>query len=143
MSILKSFAAPPTTVQQDAEALGERINTTVTSLLGLIGVEADPVKSREHILISTILRAAWAEGRDLDLAGLIQQIQSPPVKRVGVLDVDAFFPAKDRFALAMTLNNLLAAPGFAAWMEGEPLDIQTLLFTKEGKIGRASCRERV
>ena len=133
VSILKSFAAPPRAVQGDAEALGERISTTVTSLLGLVGVEADPVKSREHILISTILRAAWAEGRDLDLAGLIQQIQSPPVKRVGVLDVDAFFPAKDRFALAMTLNNLLAAPGFAAWMEGEPLDIQTLLFTKEGK----------
>jgi len=133
VSILKSFAAPPSAVQKDAEALGERISTTVTSLLGLVGIDADPVKSREHILISTVLRAAWAEGRDLDLAGLIQQIQSPPVKRVGVLDMDAFFPAKDRFALAMTLNNLLAAPGFAAWMEGEPLDIQTLLFTKEGK----------
>ena len=133
VSILKSFAAPPSAVQKDAEALGERISTTVTSLLGLVGIDADPVKSREHILISTVLRAAWAEGRDLDLAGLIQQIQSPSVKRVGVLDVDAFFPAKDRFALAMTLNNLLAAPGFAAWMEGEPLDIQSLLFTKEGK----------
>ncbi len=105
----------------------------MTSLLGLVGVEADPVKSREHILVSTILRVAWTEGRDLDLAGLIQQIQSPPVKRVGVLDVEAFFPSKDRFALAMTLNNLLAAPGFAAWMEGEPLDVQSLLYTPEGK----------
>jgi hypothetical protein len=133
VSILKSFAAPPSAVQQDAEALGERISTTVTSLFGLVGVEADPVKSREHILISTILRTAWAEGRDLDLAGLIQQIQSPPVKRVGLLDVDAFFPARDRFALAMTLNNLLAASGFTAWMEGEPLDVQTLLFTQQGK----------
>ena len=133
VSILKSFAAPPPAVREDAEALGERINTTVTSLLGLVGVEADPVKSREHILVSTILREAWTAGRDLDLAALIQQIQTPPVKRVGVLDVEAFFSAKDRFALAMTLNNLLAAPGFAAWMEGEPLDVQTLLFTLEGK----------
>ena len=133
VSILKSFAAPPDAVRKDAEALAERISTTVTSLLGLVGVDADPVKSREHILISTVLRAAWSEGRDLDLAALIQQIQSPPVKRVGVLELDAFFPAKDRFALAMSLNNLLAAPGFAAWMEGEPLDIQSLLFTKEGK----------
>jgi hypothetical protein len=133
VSILKSFAAPPGAVREDAEALGERIGTTVTSLLGLVGVEADPVKSREHILVSTILRAAWAEGRDLDLAGLIQQIQTPPVKRVGVLDVEAFFPSKDRFALAMMLNNLLASPGFAAWMEGEPLDVQSLLYTREGK----------
>ncbi len=133
VSILKSFAAPPPAVREDAEALGERINTTVTSLLGLVGVEADPVKSREHILVSTILREAWTAGRDLDLAALIQQIQTPPVKRVGVLDVEAFFSAKDRFALAMTLNNLLAAPGFAAWMEGEPLDVQTLLFTHQGK----------
>ena len=133
VSILKSFAAPPVAVREDAEALGERIGTTVTSLLGLVGVEADPVRSREHILVSTILRVAWAEGRDLDLAGLIQQIQTPPVKRVGVLDVEAFFPSKDRFALAMTLNNLLASPGFAAWMEGEPLDVQSLLYTREGK----------
>ena len=133
VSILKSFAAPPVAVREDAEALGERIGTTVTSLLGLVGVEADPVRSREHILVSTILRVAWAEGRDLDLAGLIHQIQTPPVKRVGVLDVEAFFPSKDRFALAMTLNNLLASPGFAAWMEGEPLDVQSLLYTREGK----------
>jgi hypothetical protein len=133
VSILKSFAAPPPAVRGDAEALGERIGTTVTSLLGLVGVETDPVKSREHILLSTIFRDAWAAGRDLDLAGLIQQIQTPPIKRVGVLDVEAFFPSKDRFALAMTLNNLLAAPGFAAWMEGEPLDVQSLLFTREGK----------
>ena len=133
VSILKSFAAPPAAVREDAEALGERISTTVTSLLGLVEVEADPVKSREHILVSTILRAAWAGGRDLDLAGLIQQIQTPPVKRVGVLDVEAFFPSRDRFALAMTLNNLLASPGFAAWMEGEPLDVQSLLYTREGK----------
>jgi hypothetical protein len=133
VSILESFAAPPPAVRGDAEALGERTGTTVTSLLGLVGVEADPVKSREHILVSTILRDAWAAGRDLDLPGLIQQIQTPPIKRVGVLDVEAFFPSKDRFALAMTLNNLLAAPGFAAWMEGDPLDVQSLLFTREGK----------
>jgi hypothetical protein len=133
VSILRSFAAPPPAVRQDAEALGERVSTTVTSLLGLVGVEADPVRSREHILVSSILREAWTAGRDLDLAGLIQQIQAPPMKRVGVLDVEAFFPSKDRFALAMTLNNLLAAPGFAAWMEGEALDVQSLLFTREGK----------
>ena len=133
LSILKSFAAPPAAIREDEELLRERIGTTATSLLGLLGIDADPIKSREHILIATILDAAWRQGRELDLAGLIQQIQTPPVKRVGVLDLDAFFPSKDRFALAMSLNNLLAAPGFGAWMEGEPLDVDTLLHTPEGK----------
>lgn len=133
LSILKSFAAPPPAIREDEELLRERIGTTATSLLGLLGIDADPIKSRAHILIATILDAAWCQGRELDLAGLIQQIQTPPVKRVGVLDLDAFFPSKDRFALAMSLNNLLAAPGFGAWMEGEPLDVDTLLHTPEGK----------
>jgi hypothetical protein len=133
VSILKSFAAPPREVRDDAELLRERISTTVTSLLGLLGIQADPIKSREHILISSILDAAWKKGQDLDLAGLIQQIQAPPVAKVGVMDVDAFYPPKDRFALAMQLNNLLAAPGFSAWLEGEALDIQHLLHAQSGK----------
>jgi hypothetical protein len=133
LSILKSFAAPPPAIREDDELLRERIGTTATSLLGLLGIDADPIKSREHILIATILDTAWRQGQELDLAGLIQQIQTPPMKRVGVLDLDAFFPATDRFALAMALNNLLAAPGFGAWMEGEPLDVAGLLHTPAGK----------
>jgi len=133
VSILKSFAAPPESIRDDNELMTERVNTTVTSLLGLVGIEADPIKSREHILISNILNSAWAESRDLDIAALIQQIQTPPMTRVGVLDVESFFPSKDRFELAMSLNNLLAAPGFSSWMEGEPLDIQQILHTPEGK----------
>ena len=133
VSILKSFAAPVPEVREDAELLRERVSTTATSLLGLLGIQADPIKSREHILLSTLLDAAWKQGKDLDLAGLIQQIQTPPVTKVGVLDMDAFYPSKDRFALAMQLNNLLAAPGFSAWLEGEALDVQNLLYTKAGK----------
>ena len=133
VSILKSFAAPAADVRNDAELLRERISTTVTSLLGLLGIEADPIQSREHILLSTILDHTWKKEEDLDLAALIQAIQSPPVSKIGVMDVDSFFPSKDRFALAMKLNNLLAAPGFQAWMEGEALDIQQLLYTSAGK----------
>lgn len=133
VSILKSFAAPPADVREDAELLRERISTTVTSLLGLLGVEADPIQSREHILLSTILDWTWKNDQDLDLAGLIHAIQSPPVSKIGVMDVESFFPSKDRFALAMKLNNLLAAPGFQCWMEGEALDIQQLLYTPQGK----------
>ena len=133
VSILKSFAAPSADVLDDEELLRERISTTVTSLLGLIGIEADPIQSREHILLSTILDQIWKKEEDLDLATLIQAIQSPPASKIGVMDVDSFFPSKDRFALAMKLNNLLAAPGFQAWLEGEALDIQQLLYTKAGK----------
>jgi hypothetical protein len=133
VSILKSFAAPAADVREDAELLRERISTTVTSLLGLLGIEADPIQSREHILLSTILDQTWKKEEDLNLASLIQAIQSPPVSKIGVMDVDSFFPSKDRFALAMKLNNLLAAPGFQAWLEGEALDIQSLMHTPAGK----------
>jgi hypothetical protein len=133
VSILKSFAAPAADVLEDAELLRERISTTVTSLLGLLGIEADPIQSREHILLSTILDQTWKKEEDLDLAGLIQAIQSPPVSKIGVMDVDSFLPSKDRFALAMKLNNLLAAPGFQAWLEGEVLDVQSIMYTPSGK----------
>jgi len=133
ISILKSFAAPPAALLEDNELLRDRITSTVTSLLGLIGKDADPIKSREHILISTILDNAWRQGIDLDLAALIQQVQTPPVSKIGVIDLDSFYPAKDRFELAMMINNLLAAPGFNAWLEGEALDIGQILYSPAGK----------
>jgi hypothetical protein len=133
VSILKSFAAPPQEILNDPEMLRERIGTTVTSLLGFIGVEADPIKSREHILLSTILGHTWKAGQDLDLATLIQQIQTPPVTKIGVLNLDSFYPSKERFALAMQLNNLLASPGFSAWLEGEALDVGQMLHSPGGK----------
>ncbi|NOT27241.1 MAG: ATP-binding protein [Acidobacteria bacterium] len=139
ISIVASFAAPPAPVADDTEWLRDRIQTTATSLLGLMGFDADPLKSREHILLSTIFQSAWAQRRDLTLPDIIQQIQSPPVARVGVMDLDAFFPPQDRFALAMALNNLLAAPGFDVWMQGEPLDIGRLLYTSEGKPRVSIC----
>ncbi len=133
ISIMKSFAAPGAAIMEDGELLRERIGTTATSLLGLLGVDADPIKSREHILLSTIINSAWSAGTDLDLGSIIQQIQHPPVSRIGVMDLEGFFPASDRFSLAMQINNLLAAPGFSAWMEGEPLDIGSILYTPQGK----------
>jgi hypothetical protein len=133
ISILKSFAAPPAEIREDTELLQERITTTATSLLGLLGIQADPIRSREHILISTIFAASWQRGEDLDIGRLIQLIQSPPMTRIGMLDVESFYPAKDRFELAMQLNNLLAAPGFGLWLEGDALDINGLLHSSSGK----------
>ena len=133
LAVLKSFNAPPEPIAADAELLGERISATATSLLALLGITADPMRSREHILLSKILERTWADGQDLDLGALIQQVQTPPVQKVGAFDVDTFFPPADRFALAMQLNNLLAAPGFDAWTQGAPLDVGSLLYTPSGK----------
>lgn len=133
VSVLKSFAAPPVALRDDREAIRERIAGTATAILGLLGIDADPIQSREHILLSTILDNAWRNGEDLDLPALIQRIQTPPVKRIGVLELEGFFPQKERFGLAMSLNNLLASPGFESWLEGEPLDAGAMLYTAAGK----------
>ena len=133
ISILSSLAAPSAAVMQDEDARREKINGTVSGLLALLSIEADPLRSREHILVATLVETAWSAGRDLDLAGLIRDIQKPPFVRVGVVDVESFYPAKDRAALAMSLNNLLASPGFAAWLSGDALDVQRLLYTAEGR----------
>lgn len=133
VSILRSFACPPAAVRDDGEAFRERVAGTASSLLGLLGIDADPISSREHVLLSSVLSAAWSKGRDLDLAGLIHDIQQPPFTRVGVMELETVYPGKDRFALAMAFNNLAASPGFSAWLEGEPLDIQSILYTPAGK----------
>ncbi|MBM3765457.1 MAG: DUF87 domain-containing protein [Acidobacteria bacterium] len=132
VSVLRSFGAPPEVVREDREAMRERIQSTATALLALMNIAADPIQSREHILISKLIETAWMNGNDLDLATLIAQIQKPPVTRIGVLEIEAFFPSKERFELAIALNNLLASPGFEAWLEGEPLDIGSLLYTSTG-----------
>ncbi|WP_291431689.1 DUF87 domain-containing protein [Deinococcus sp.] len=133
VSVLKGFDAPPPEIMDDADALRERIQGTVTGLLGLLGINADPMRSREHVLLSNLLGHAWGEGRSLDMGGLIAGIQAPPFTQIGVMPVDAFYPPKERFELAMSLNNLLASPGFAAWTQGEPLDVSRFLFTPDGK----------
>jgi hypothetical protein len=133
LSVLKSFDAPPEEDRLDSGALRERVNATVGGLLGLAGIEADPIQSRPHILLATLFEHAWSAGRDLTLAGLIQAIQKPPFEQVGVFDLETFYPAKERMALAMALNNLIASPSFAPWMKGEPLDVQRLLFGADGK----------
>ncbi len=134
IDILASLKAPSLAWESNKEALRERISGTVTALLGLVGMnDIDPVRSREHILLSNIFENAWSQAKDLDLGELILQTQSPPFPKLGVFEVNTFFPEKDRFELAMLLNNILAAPAFQVWIEGQPLDIPSLLYTAEGK----------
>lgn len=132
ISILSSFTAPPVAARADGELMAERAAGTATSVLALAGADA-PLRSREHTLLAMLLAAAWREGHDLDLSRLVQQVQSPPFEKVGVVDLESFFPAKDRFQLAMQLNGLLAAPGFEQWLEGASLDPASLLYTADGR----------
>lgn len=133
VSILKSFEVPPKEILQDSESMREKISSTVTSLLSLVGIDVNPIESREHILISSIIEYSWKAGKNLDIPSIIQLIQSPPINKIGVLDTESFFPSKERFSLITSLNNLLASSGFSAWMDGYPLDIQNLLYGTKGK----------
>jgi len=133
LTALKSFDAPPQEVLDDDDAFREMVSSAASGILALLGIDADPLSSREHILLATIFDRAWRSGRDLDLAELIRSIQTPGIDRIGVLDLESFMPGDQRAKLANTLNNLLASPSFAGWLQGEPLDIQRLLYTPSGK----------
>ena len=112
----------------DPEMLQDEIEGLVSSLLGLLGIDSDPLSGREHILLANLVCTAWTDGRSIDLAGLVAQVQNPPMRKLGVIDLETFYPASDRMALALKLNGLLASPAFASWAEGAPLDIDSLLY---------------
>ena len=131
VNIVGNLDAPALSWDTEAEALRDEIEGFVSSLLTLAGIESDPISSREHILLANLIENSWRQGRGLDMASLIGQVQAPPIRKLGVFEVDAFFPEKDRTALAMRLNGLVASPSFASWMEGPPLDVQAMLFTPE------------
>jgi len=133
VSILGSLAAPPFEIIDDGELLGDRVESTVSSLLSLIGVDADPIQSPEAILLGNILQTCWKNETDLSIESLIRQIQKPPFDKIGVLDLESFIDKKERQKLALKFNGLLASPGFSTWLEGPSLDIQNMMYTPEGK----------
>jgi len=133
ISVVQSFAAPNEKVLNDGDAFRDRVLSAASSLLALLQIDADPISSREHILLSTILTVAWQQGRNLTIPEILREIQQPPFEKVGFMDLDTFFPEKDRFGFAIQVNNLLASPAFASWMRGEPLNIERMLMTKAGK----------
>ncbi len=133
LSIVSLCALPSVAVRNDIETLNELASGTAASLLGLLGLDVDPIQSREHILISNILIYAWGKGESLDLAGLIGLIQKPQFSQIGVMGLESFYPEKERFPLALQFNNLLASPSFASWMQGIPLNIDKLLYSETGK----------
>ncbi len=133
VSILSSLEVPPLEIMDDAELLGERVESTVSSLLSLVGENVDAIQSPEAVLVAGIFQKAWADGQNVTLETLIRHIQKPAFDKVGVIDLESFMPEKSRQVLALKFNNLLASPGFATWLEGPPLDIAKMLHTPAGK----------
>ena len=129
VNIVGSLQVPET---DDAEIVGDEIDGYVSGLLALVGIDADPLSSREHILLANLIQFSWSQGTSLDLPTLVGQIQQPPIRKLGVFELEQFFPALDRTKLAMKLNGLLASPAFAAWGAGQPLDVQSMLHRPDG-----------
>ncbi len=134
MNIVGSLQAPSD--MADAEVIGDEIEGYVSGLLGLVGIDADPLSSREHILLSNLIMNEWQQGRSLDLPTLVGMALTPPIRKLGVFELDAFFPPKDRTTFAMRLNGLLASPSFGSWMTGAPLDIDSML---RSPVGAPRC----
>jgi Helicase HerA, central domain/Helicase HerA-like C-terminal len=130
VNIVGSLQVPATT---DPEVVGDEIDGFVTGVLALVGIESDPLSSREHILLANLIQASWSRGIALDLPALVGQIQQPPIRKLGVFELEQFYPSAERTKLAIKLNGLLASPSFAAWAMGEPLDVQSMLYTTDGK----------
>jgi hypothetical protein len=133
LTVLRSFDAPSDEVREDDELLRDQISSASSGLLSLLGINADPLTSREHILVSNILKDAWEKGNDLSMEEMIRSIQTPPIKKIGVIDIESFYPASERAKLAMSLNNLMASPAFAGWMQGQSLEINQLLYDEKGR----------
>ncbi len=133
MSILESFKCPDLSWDDDSELLRDKVGSIVSALLALVGVQADPMRSREHILLANLFENAWRAGQDMDLAKIIVGVQKPPFTQLGVMPLDTFYPEKDRLELAMLLNGLIASPSFASWTRGDPMEVGALFHTSTGK----------
>ncbi len=133
VNVMSSLDAPPIEISGDNDLFSMYLKTTVFSLLALLDIEADPVNSKEYILLSQIVSDSWMSNQNIGIETLISSIINPSFDKIGVLRLDDYYPADARFALASKFNALIASPHFQAWMQGEVLDIQKLLYDENGK----------
>ena len=133
LNILQSLDAPSVPFDSAEEDLRDEIAGIVSGLLGLLQIDADPLRSRDYILLTTLVERAWRAGKGLSLEGLIPAVADPPFDKLGALPLESVYPRKERQELVMALNNLLASPGFETWRKGEPLDVARLLRAADGR----------
>ena len=133
INIMSSLETPPAQIMEDSDTFSSYLKSTTTSLLSLVGIDADPLDSKEYILLAQIITKVWLADEDLSIEGIIGKIINPSFKKIGVLSLDDFYPQDARFKLATKFNSLLASPGFSLWLQGDSLDIQKLLYDEKGK----------
>lgn len=134
VNIMSSFDAPTGIWYAEDEDIREKISTSVTALLDLIGISnIDPIQSREHILLSNIIEQYWSMNKSIDIEEMINAITDPPFEKLGALSIETMYPAKERMKLALMLNNFLASPTFQSWSKGPNLDIGKMLFKEDGR----------
>jgi molybdopterin converting factor small subunit len=133
VDILGSFAAPPQSILEDEDTLASLINTTASSLLSLVSISSDSLNSKEHLLLSNIFNHYYTQGISLSMQTLISNIITPPFEKIGMLDLDAFYPQNERMKLATLFNSVISSVTFSSWIKGEPLNIQNMLYDENGK----------
>ena len=133
LNVIGDLSPPDQSFGDAAEILRDEIEGLVSGILVMADLDADPLTSKEHILLSNLVEHAWKQGKALDLPTLIGQIQTPPLRRLGVFELDTFFPEKERIKLAMRLNGLVASPSFSEWIQGTPLDMNSLMRAPDGR----------
>jgi hypothetical protein len=133
ISLSGALLAPSNMVLGDNDIFRERIGSCTSALLALVGIVDDSQRSRDHVLLSNIIKTAWQSRQDLTLPNLIKLIQQPNIAHIGAFDMEQFYPAGERLQLALALNNLLASLSFEALLTGEAINIDDIL---HGPIGK-------
>lgn len=111
----------------------ERITSTVTTLCKMIGVPSNPLQSKQHTFLATIIQHRLRTGKSCTIIDVLNDVGDPPFEYLGFLSLEEVLPKASRGKLAAKLNNLLAAPGFQTWREGVSIDIPKLLTAPPGK----------
>ena len=133
INLMSSLETPPAEILQDGDDYAAYLKSTVSGLLALLDIEADPLDSKEYILLAQIISHAWSNDEGLSLESLVGRIVNPPFKKIGVLPLESFYPQKERFRFATRFNAVIASPEFVNWLGGESLDIQRLLYDEQGR----------
>jgi hypothetical protein len=117
----------------DPESARATLSAAISLVLRLVGRDADPARSREHVLLAVFAERRLLAGQPADIASLLADLEAPPIDRIGALPIERFLTKKARRELAASLNSLLASPTFASWRQGASLDVAEWLTPKDGK----------
>ena len=133
LHILSSLERRSASWGRDREAGRATLSAAISLVLRLLGRDADPARSREHVLLAILAERRLEQGHTAELGSLLDEVLNPPMERVGAMAVNDFLPLKERKSLAAALNTLLASPSFASWREGASLDVREWLTPKNGR----------